>query len=127
MEAHRLCDELQIFFLPLFLKGNYELLLHESNKVPYYVPHHLEVMRKVFLLYCCIYLPNISYVLWNISELIIFKHLYTSVLHYSYIIVAMKIIDIVICTTVKKIWTTTVSCDVITRIRFEIYKVCSTT
>jgi len=93
MDAHRLCDELQIFFVPLFLKGNYEFLLYESNKVPYYVPHHLEVMRDVFLLSYCIYLTKISYVLWNTSALLILKHLYTSVLHFVFQVATQKFKD----------------------------------
>jgi hypothetical protein len=119
MAAHRLCDELQLFFVPLFLKGNYEFLLHESNKVPYYFPHHLKVMWKVFLLSSCIYLTNISYVHWKTSALIILKHLSMTVLHYSYILVAMRIIDIITLTTVKN-WTTAVSYDAIKHIRIEI-------
>ena len=80
MDAHRLRDELQIFFVLPFLEGNYEFLLHERNKVPYHFPHHLKVMRNVFLLSCCMYtyLPNISYVHWNASALIILRHFYMS-------------------------------------------------
>jgi len=75
MDAHRLRDELQIFFVLPFLEGNYEFLLHERNKVPYHFPHHLKVMRNVFLLSCCMYtyLPNISYVHWNASATVAYR------------------------------------------------------
>jgi len=119
MDAHRLCDVLQIFFVLLFLEGNYEFLLHESNKVPYYFPHHLKVIWNVFLLSCSIYLPTISYVRWNATPLVILKHLYMSILHYSYILVTMRIIDNITRNAVKT-WTATVSYYVIQHIRVEI-------